>query len=371
MTNKELELAAPLAIAQQLAKVFADREPQHDHDGAYAADNIGDLRNAGLLTLDVPESAGGHGADLFLTTETLRVVAQGSPSTALMLAMHTSILANYLLDPDLVPREQREHFLAQREWAWREAIDGKIFAVANSEPGAAGDVKNSKAAVSTVGGVTTVNGVKSFASFGTNADYYMAAARDEEGRVDYFLVRNDQSSIRQESRWDAIGMRSSESCVIRLVNAPVVGPLCYAGMLDGANKRHWATLSFTAIFVGIAESLLDDVKTSSNGLLQRTEAVEMQLALQACRSFLRHLTREEPARPDATYKSLVRDCKLFVTRTLAKHASDVFIAQTGRAYQQSSPISRKLRDLLAGPALRPPVGLAFEDVWEEFISRES
>jgi hypothetical protein len=31
-------------------------------------------------------------------------------------------------------------------------------------------------------------------------------------------------------------------------------------------------------------------------------------------------------------------------------------------------MSRKLRDLLAGPALRPPVGVAYEEVWEELAS---
>lgn len=365
MTKNELDTAAPLAIAQQLAAQFAAREPQHDQEGAYAAENIRDLRESPLLTLVVPIAAGGLGADLFVTTETLRTLAQGSPSTALMTAMHSSVLAHYLLDPALVPAEQREAFVAQREWAWREAASGKIFAVANSEPGAAGDVHNSKAAVSTVGGETTITGVKSFASFGTNADYYMAAARDESGTVDYYLVRNDQKSIRRESAWDAVGMRSSESCTIRLINAPVVGPLGYAGLLDGANKRHWSTLSFTAIFIGIAESLLGDVCASSPALLQQAEAVELHLALQASRSFLRHLTREEPQEPDRSYRQLVRDCKLFVTRALAKQATDAFIAQTGRAYQRSSSISRKLRDLLAGPALRPPVGISFEEVWND------
>jgi alkylation response protein AidB-like acyl-CoA dehydrogenase len=362
--NKELVTREPLEIAGELARRFAERETRHDDDGRYAADNIADAREAGLLTLAVPESEGGLGADLRLTTETLRILAHGSPSTALMLAMHTSILGHYLLDPSLVPAAHREYFLQQRSWAWREAAQGKIFAVANSEPGAGGDVMNSKAAISTVAGLTTINGLKTFASFGTNGDYYMAAARDQHDSVDFYLVENDRQSIRAESEWNALGMRSSESCVLRLLNAPVVGALAYPGMLRGENKRHWATLSFTAIFIGIAESLLDEVRGSSESMLQKTEAVELHLALQASRSFVRHLTSDEPAKPDSEYKQLVRDCKLFVTRTLARQASDVFIAQTGRAYQRSSSISRKLRDLLAGPALRPPVGVSFEEVWE-------
>ena len=42
---------------------------------------------------------------------------------------------------------------------------------------------------------------------GTHADYFMAAARDASGRVDYWLVANEQVFV--EGAWDAIGMRSS------------------------------------------------------------------------------------------------------------------------------------------------------------------
>ena len=369
MTNAKLS-APPLQRASEIAELLATRDCGHDRDGVFAADNIADLRDAGFLALNVPVSHGGTGADLEATTETLRTIAQGSASTALMLTMHTSTLSHFLLPAGAVPEAHREHFINQREWAWREAVEGGIFAVANSEPGAAGEVRNSKARVTVNGGRTVFNGVKSFASFGTNADYYMAAARTDEERVDYFLVANDGTSVHAESEWDATGMRSSESIVLRFTNAPVVGPLAYPGLLDGANNRHWATLSFVAVLIGTAEGFLDDAVASSSALLQQTEAVELHLALQASRSMMRHLTREEqPDEPE--YKRLVRDCKLFVSRTLAKQATAVFAAQTGRAYARSSSMSRRLRDLLAGPALRPPVGVSFEEVWGELSGSHS
>lgn len=354
--------APPRLRAAPLAARLAAREAAHDRQATFASDNIETLAEEGFFTLNVPTRHGGLGADLEETIESLRELAHGSPSTALMLAMHTSILANYLLDPELVPAGERVSFLDQREWAFGEASKGKIFGVANSEPGAGGDVHHSQARVT---GGARIEGLKSFCSMGLAADYFMAAARDEEGVVDYYLVSNEADHVTVGSPWDAIGMRSSESVTLRFDQAKVIGPLGYRGMLDGANNRHWSTLSFTAIFIGVAESLVGEIVPASKGMLQRVTAVELELTLQAARAYLRHCIDREPPRPDRDYLRLVRDCKLFVTRALAREAAAIYSAQSGSAYRFSSAVSRKFRDLLAGPMLRPPVGVWFDAVWEE------
>lgn len=354
----------PADIVRTLAPRLAEREPELDNRGLFAAENIEDLRRSGLLLLNVPVSHGGLGADLSETVETLRLIAHSSPSTALMLAMHTSTLAHYLLPDSLVPAGLRDGFQDQRTWAFKEVLEGKIFAVANSEPGAGGDLQNSKALVSG-SSHRVLTGTKSFSSFGTHAHYFMAAARDETEKVEYFLVQNDPAHVRVAVPWSAMGMRSSESVVLRFDSAPVVGMLAYPGLLEGVNHRHWSTLSFTATFVGIAESLLDDLVARSVSALQKVECVEMRLAIEACRSFLRYCVSIEPEPAGEEYRRLVRDCKLFVTRSLARQAAAAFSTQTGAAYSFSSPISRKFRDLLAGPPLRPPVGLTFDELWDE------
>lgn len=345
--------------AASLVPLLAAAEPEHDLAGRVADGNLDLLADHGLLVINVPESSGGYGESLGGTLETLRTLAQGSPSTALMLAMHTSVLANYLIDPRHVPAAERGAFLEQRDWAFGEAIRGRRFGVANSEPGAGGDVKQSRAEMRD----GRVWGVKSFCSMGTHADYFMAAARDEADQVRYWLVRNENVSI--EAVWDAVGMRSSESVSLRFDGAPVVAPLAYRGLLDGVNNRHWSTLSFTAIFIGIAESLLDDVVKPRASMLQQTGATELHLTLQACRAFLRQCVANEPDPATADYRRDVRDCKLFVTRSLAQNAAALFTSLRGSAYRFTSPVSRKVRDLLAGPLLRPPVGVAFDEVWSE------
>lgn len=349
-----------VAAAQSLVPPLAAAEREHDLAGRFAAESLDLVSSEGLLGLNVPE---GFGENLGGTLETLRTIAHGSPSTALMLGMHTSVLAHWLLDPRHIPAAQRAAFLEQRDWAFGEALRGRLFGVANSVAGAGGEVKASRAEVRE----GRLYGTKSFCSMGTAASYHMAAARDAHGTVDYRLVASDPETTRVATPWNAMGMRGSESVSLRFEGARVVGPLAYHGIIDGVNNRHWSTLSFTAVFIGIAESLLDEVTNERSGILQRSGAVDLHLTLQACRAFLRHCVESEPDPTDGAYRKLVRDCKLYVTRALAQQASAVYIAQSGSAYRFDSPLSRKLRDLLAGPALRPPVGISFDELWEELV----
>ena len=355
-------LAGP-ELAASLVPQLAAAEREHDRAGAFASDNLELLIDAGLLRLNVPREHGGLGEHLSGTVETLRVLAQGSPSSALMLAMHTSVLSHYLIDPVHIPAALRTEYAEQRDWAFHEASKGKVFGVANSEAGAGGNVKNSRAEVRD----GRLYGVKSFCSMGTRADYFMSAARLGDA-IEYWIVANDRGAVRVEAGWDAMGMRSSESVSLRFDGAPIVQPLAYRGLIDGVNNRHWSTLSFTAIFIGIAESLLADVAKAGSGILQATGAVDLHLTLQAARGLLRHCVSSEPAPTTSDYRNLVRDTKLFVTRALAQQASALYLAQGGSAYRFDAPVSRKLRDLLAGPALRPPVGISFDELWAALTS---
>jgi alkylation response protein AidB-like acyl-CoA dehydrogenase len=353
--------ATPVDLALSLAQELAARERDHDLAGTFAAENIALLREAGLFRLIVPEELGGMGAGLAEAVEVLRTLAHGSPSTALMFMMHVSVLSQLLIDAELVPAQHRAFFREQRAWAFGEAMNGRIFGVANSEPGAAGDVHNSRALVTD----GRISGLKSFCSMGTNADYYMAAARDEHGTLEYWIVANDPLHVRADSTWNAVGMRSSESVMLRFDGARAIAPLGYPGLVDGFNNRHWAGLNFTAIFVGTAESLLDELRRQNGGVLHQTECVDFHLTIQASLAFVRHCVAVEPRVPDAAYRALVRDCKVFSTRSLAQRASALYIAQGGSAYRFGASASRKFRDLLAGPSVRPPVGMAFDEIWRD------
>jgi alkylation response protein AidB-like acyl-CoA dehydrogenase len=350
-----------VAAAKSLVPQLAAREPQHDLAGELAVDNLVALADAGLLRLNVPVAAGGLGAGLAETLDVLSILATGSPSTALMLAMHTSVLSHFLIDPRHVAEDERAFFASQQAWAWNEASAGRVFGVANSENGAGGDVAKTRALLRD----GRLSGVKSFCSMGTWPSWFMTAARDEHDHVRYYVVANDASTVTVDRPWDAIGMRSSQSVSLRFDGAAVVGPLAWSGLLDGVNNRHWSTLSFTAIFLGAAEALLDEVRSHQPGVLLAAELVNFHLALQASRAFVAHCAASEPEPADAAYRRLVRDCKVFVAKTLVERATALFMAHGGSAYRFNSRVSRLFRDLLAAPAVRPPLALGFDEIFAE------
>ena len=83
--NKPVALAD---TARALAAIFAESAAAHDRDASFPFGNFEALREAGLLALTVPADLGGGGAGLVEATSVVNRIAQGEPSTALVLAMH-------------------------------------------------------------------------------------------------------------------------------------------------------------------------------------------------------------------------------------------------------------------------------------------
>jgi alkylation response protein AidB-like acyl-CoA dehydrogenase len=71
----------------QLTRAFAANAALYDREARFPADNIDQLRQAGLLALTVPSRFGGVGGGLSDTTRVLGRVAEGCASTALILAL--------------------------------------------------------------------------------------------------------------------------------------------------------------------------------------------------------------------------------------------------------------------------------------------
>jgi len=83
--TKQARTERPLdAITAALAEGAAC----HDDEGSFPHEHIDLLHRHGLLALTVAYAHGGAGADLLRAREVIEAVAQGHPSTALVLAMH-------------------------------------------------------------------------------------------------------------------------------------------------------------------------------------------------------------------------------------------------------------------------------------------
>jgi alkylation response protein AidB-like acyl-CoA dehydrogenase len=191
-----------------LAARFAERAAESDRTGQFAHGNIAELRNAGLLGLTVPERLGGAGAGLGQAASTIGALAQGDPSTALVLAMH-------LVQHALIPRAARwPAGLADR--IGRAAVaDGALINALRVEPDlgtpARGGIPATVARATADG--WRVSGRKIFSTGSPALAYGLVFARTDEAapRIGNLLVPMDAPGVRVVESWDHLGLRASGS----------------------------------------------------------------------------------------------------------------------------------------------------------------
>jgi alkylation response protein AidB-like acyl-CoA dehydrogenase len=360
------------AAARELSRVFAEREERYDAESLYPEANIRDLFDRGFFASTIPTELGGGGISLPQYIDVVEHLAEGSPSTALLYAMPSALVALAAIPREFVPAQHRAAFEGQMEWIAREVEARRIFAVANSEPGAGGRLSETKSTAVHVAGTFRLTGRKSFCSFGPHAHFFMCAARNGTGPVDAFLVSREAPGLKLGDRWSALGMRSTESVSLAMEDAPAEALLGYPGMLEGHNMRHWSTLAFAAVFLGAGRALFDAVRFTSaaRSALGQTWLAEFHLFLEAAGGFLRDTAGGETWPLSAEFKRRTLAVKTFVTQGVAEHAGRALTLGGGSAYTGYGPVQRLVRDAVAGPLLRPPLPFAYETLNRELTEDE-
>lgn len=228
-----------------------------------------------------------------------------------------------------------------------------------------------------VDGLTRLTGRKAFATLGPDADYFLCAARRPAGAneaaganasadvIDGFFIARDAPGLVIDDRWNPVGMRTTASVGLELNDAPADCVLGYAGCLEGVNARHWSTLLFAAVFLGIGAATLRDGRANVGASAWGgAKLAEHTLALDAARGFLDSVCRAESWPLPAATKTLVERVKTFVTHTTVLAATQVAMISGGRCYAAQHPVYRLLADALAGPQLRPPLPGAMDHLME-------
>ena len=363
------DAAALIGLAHEQSAAFAERESELDAAGRYPSENIRDLFDRGFFAATLPAALGGAEIALADYVEIVRILAHGSPSTALLYVMPSALVAVTRIPEALVPEAHRAPFREQSAWIAGEVAARKIFAVANSEPGAGGKISETKTTARKNGGDVLLNGKKSFCSFGRYANYFMCAARSDSG-VDEFLVARGAAGLDVGTDWTALGMRSTESVSLTLHDTPAVALLGYPGMLERANARHWSTLGFAATFLGAGEALYESGRSSPGAqkALSRSDLAAFRLFLEAGRSYLREVARGEHWPISETWKKQPARVKTFITRGVSDHAVAMLNVGGGAAYVGRGSLQRLARDAMAGPFLRPPLPLALEEMEKEILA---
>jgi alkylation response protein AidB-like acyl-CoA dehydrogenase len=360
-----------IEVAEGLAEVWGEREDQANRDGdlTMPAMTLAEMRQSGILSAPLPTEHGGWGASLAEAAQAIRLIARRAPSSALALVMPLGNAATWRIPEAAVPAGRHAALAAGKAWVAEQVRRGKILAVANSEPGAGGELANTKTrAVLGSDGVYRLTGRKSFATFGRDADYFLCAARRAEpsGKdvIDGFFVPRDAAGLVIDDKWDPLGMRPTASVGLVLNDAASDEMLGFPGCLEGVNARHWSTVLFAAVFLGVGEGALrEGVKQAgAGGVWSRGALAEKSLALDAGAGFLEAVALSEmwPMPRDA--RDRTQRCKTFLARTAVEVATMAAMVSGGRCYTAHHPVMRFLADALAGPMLRPPLPQAMDSI---------
>jgi alkylation response protein AidB-like acyl-CoA dehydrogenase len=346
---------------------WAAREARDVNHGArrLAPDSVAELRRSGILAAPIPRSLDGAGATLAQTVCAVRRIARVAPSTALCLAMPLGNAGNTRIADEAVAPAQRAALAQGRAWIAREARAGRILAVANSEPGASGDLANTKTrASSDDSGRITLTGRKSFATFGPDADYFLCTARRDDGPLDAFFVARHAPGVTLADDWDALGMRATASVGLTLEQAEAAAVFVYPSAITSVNARHWSTLLLAAVFVGVGEGALEVARTSiaSNASWARSTLVEALLGLEAAGAWLDTVAANEVIPCPTGFLDACMRVKTFAVRAALDASTRALTVCGGRAYTPQHPVARFLLDAAAGPLLRPPLPQAMDAI---------
>jgi alkylation response protein AidB-like acyl-CoA dehydrogenase len=355
-------------IISALVQTFAEHAAEHDEKASFPFENIEALRQAGLLALPVPKECGGRGSGLAEAERVINRIAQGEPSTALVLAQQYLFL-KHIQESPTSPESLREKI-------FRSAVsEGALGNLLRVEPDLGSPSRGGLPATVArrVEGGWRLSGRKIY-STGIPALRWLAiwARTDQESpRVGSWIIPHDAKGIHIEETWNHLGMRASGSHDVILDDvfipedhaADVREPQGWLG--PDSFRDVWLPVLFTTVYDGIAQAarewLLHFLTTrvpSSLGaplatLPRMQEAAgRIEALLYANRVLLQDLTARADAGAlrGASESALV---KLTVTNNAIEAVAKAIEVSGNPGLSRDNPLQRHYRDVLCARVHSP------------------
>lgn len=379
LTDKQNSLCS---LARKLGQEkFADRAFGYDREARFPTENYTDLHEAGLLGVCIPQSAGGHGADLKTYMLMASEIGRYCGATALTFNMHVSscLWTGSLADGLDLDERTRAELEAGRELHYRRIIEqGAIYAQPFSEGGAAAAGKKAFGTTALrIDDGWILNGKKIFASLSGHADYYGALCTELESEdaelsrrnTMYIAVPADAPGVSVEGEWDPLGMRGtvSRTLIFENVFVPDDARLMPRGVYFKA-ARQWPHMfmTLTPSYMGIAQAAYDFTVSYLRGEVAGTPPVkrrmyptkqlavaQMRIMLEQTKALWFQSINEASPSPDA--ESIIRAWS--AQYTVMENANE--IAQLairtcgGQAMLKSLALERLYRDSRCGALMLP------------------
>ncbi len=253
--------SAPSVLTDDILIRCHERAPGYDQDNTFFTEDFQELRDAGYLTLSVPEEFGGRGLSLAQVAREQRRLGYYAAPTALALNMHLYWLG---VAADLWRAGDRS-----LQWILEEAANGHIFAAGHAESGNDIPLLLSTTQAERVDGGYRFTGHKSFGSLTPVWTFLGMHGLDTSDPaapkvVHAFMPRSTEGYTVRDT-WNTMGMRATRSDDTILDGAFVpdhyiarVVPAGAAGIDHFVLATlAWALMGFGNIYYGMAQRALD------------------------------------------------------------------------------------------------------------------
>lgn len=362
------------AIAERWAADRAARQLRRALDPA----DFDALRDAGFLLTGVPEAMGGvwrsAPESVRFIGGLLRTLAGGDSSVALVSAMHPVVLAFWNVTPD-APAPYTEAWDRQRRLVAQTALDDHWWGTIQSEPESGGDTTRTKTGARLVDATTgeyRTTGLKHFGS-GSGVTSYMLTVAVPEGETlpDNFSMDvrghawDGSTGITLVAPWDSHAMPATQSHSFRYDDFPAIR-FAWPNRPKAVAPTAFIACLFTSVIVGVVDVAMATARErllARRGALRPYEQVEWTTAeteawliQQAYQGMLTAMERQPDPLHDvrlgkAAISQLAESVLLRLTRVMG-----------GGTLSRRSPFGFWFEDVRALGFLRPPWGLAYDEI---------
>jgi alkylation response protein AidB-like acyl-CoA dehydrogenase len=237
----------PLQVAAELAQRLAATANARDQAGGHAAQEREWLRESGLLTLSIPSTYGGQGADWPTVYQVIRILARADSALAHIFGFHHLQLAGIQLYGSA---QQQRRFLTQtveQSLFWGNALNplDKRTVATDADYG------------------YQLDGVKSFSSGSVGSDWLTISAWHEASQGALIgVVPTRQHGVAVQADWDAFGQKQTDSGNVHFnqVSLPSTQVLQAPGAEPSAQatlRSQVAQLIMANLYLGIGEGAFE------------------------------------------------------------------------------------------------------------------
>ncbi|MFZ8998769.1 MAG: acyl-CoA dehydrogenase family protein [Ilumatobacteraceae bacterium] len=366
-TDRQREL---VGIAAELGVAFAKRAERYDREASFPYENFADLRDAGFLTLAVPERFGGLGADFVTYAMIAEEIGRHCGSTALTFNMHTAtcLIAGPIAD-ELGLTGDDADVLEQRRTGLFEGVveQHRIHSQPFSE-GLSGRATTGVATVATpVDGGYLVSGRKIFASLSEAADVHnVVCLVPGDDRIRLLGVAAGSPGLTVTGDWDPLGMRGtiSKTLILEEVFVPADHEWIPPGVFDQVAARYpWFYMTLSFAYLGLMKSVLDitgsylrgEIDGSARGHHPQKQHVwaEMNLLYDRTRSLTYAVLDRVAVDPHPDDVRLAWSSMVATMEGAPELASLAIRACGGRSLLRPLPLERLYRDARCGATMLP------------------